>query len=153
MLVDSVLVCGGADTASCVWYWPAQGEGRPHAAPGPRMSRPRYQVSRDLASAVTSANFTVKLCYTRRCLGCGGGAAWPGVAAGRQGRVHGAGLGGAAAAPRHLQQPRHGGRGAAGQVLARYNIKDSIWSIYTGGCGRTRGCYTPPPGARPCPPT
>ena len=45
VLVDSVLVCGGADTASCAWYWPAHGEGRPHAAPGPRMSRPRYQVT------------------------------------------------------------------------------------------------------------
>ena len=49
VLVDSVLVCGGADTAACAWYWPAHGEGRPHAAPGPRMSRPRYQVTcRDL---------------------------------------------------------------------------------------------------------
>ena len=50
LLVDSVLVCGGADTRyhvmdTCVWYTPAAGTRDPHVTGGPKMSVPRYQAS------------------------------------------------------------------------------------------------------------
>ena len=63
---------------------------------------------------------TVTALVTSSAAGGGGGAAGPGVGAGGQGRVDGAGQRGAAAPPRHLHQPRHRGGGAAGQVVARY---------------------------------
>ena len=50
LLVDSVLVCGGADTSyhvtdTCVWYTPAAGTRGPHVTGGPRMSVARYQAA------------------------------------------------------------------------------------------------------------
>ena len=50
LLVDNVLVCGGADTSyhvtdTCVWYTPGAGTRGPHVTGGPRMSVARYQAS------------------------------------------------------------------------------------------------------------